>query len=465
MLLAGGPLAARGGASDSIETAEADGQSVVLLRLQASVGGKQRNALDPLSGFKLLLAPLDGGETPPQFQKLRSPSKPSRKEGWIYLTLSTGDYFLLAVPPGRDQNPPAIVYHLDSARYGSLNNTSIKTREAFWNAGLQEFLVSGKPPADFEPMEGFWLRVPDAGHTYYAGTLSAACTGLRGIFGNLVGHCPPLELLDERPQAAALVASLPVSTPALSTVPLVPYGDLAPQARPIDVASLALQTSSVTDVAPGVGEPSKRPSSVIGGTSGVLVLLVLAAEGIDHAADRAAAAKTSQSLSPCMDRLAQRMGEMNVAAVVQTDLSAALLEHNVPREQSDDLERVQPQHPVDQPASRTLTASISVVKVRECVKRGTFCLEVKLLARLADAATDTSLYAANLMYVSPDVSIDPAARHVGLDSLPVESQVECHPVDDYCPDDASTAVFETELRQALKALANALALKLAGTGA
>jgi hypothetical protein len=43
--------------------------------------------------------------------------------------------------------------------------------------------------------------------------------------------------------------------------------------------------------------------------------------------------------------------------------------------------------------------------------------------------------------------------------------VECHPVDDYCPDDASTAVFETELRQALKALANALALKLAGTGA
>ncbi len=77
MLLAGSALAA----DDPIESAGAQGKSVVLLRLEASVDGKRRNALDPLSGFKLLLAPLDGGETPPQPQKLRSPSKPSGKEG------------------------------------------------------------------------------------------------------------------------------------------------------------------------------------------------------------------------------------------------------------------------------------------------------------------------------------------------------------------------------------------------
>ncbi len=364
------------------------------------------------------------------------------------------------MPPGRDQNPPAIVYHLDSARYGSLTNTSIKAREVFWNAELQEFLVGGKRPADFEPFEGFWFQVPEAGQTIYAGTLLAECAGLRGIFGRLVGHCPPFKVLDERTEAEALLATLPTSTAALSTVPLVAYGDLAPGIRPIDLALLSLQTSSVTDVAPGVGDVRKRPSSVIGTTGSVFVLVVLAAEGIDHAADRAEAAMTSKSLLPCTERLAQKMGEMHVSALLETALSAALPENDVARQQSGEAEPAPP----EQSASQTLTARIAGVKIRECAKRGAYCLEVRLLARLADTATNTSLYAANLVYMSADVSIDPAARHVGLDSLPVESPVACHPVEDYCPDDAGTAVFETELHRALTALADALTLRLASPG-
>ena len=464
-LLTGSCVAPRTAESGALESLSGDAESMVMLRLEASVDGKTRNPLDPLSGFKLLLAPLDGVDTPPRVQKLLSPTRQSRNEGWIHFTLPPGDYFLLAVPPGRDQNPPAVVYHLDSARYGILTNTSLTPRKAFWNRDLQEFVVGGKRPPDFEPVGGFWFQVPGTGQAIYAGTLSAECTGLRGIFGNLVGHCAPIKVLDERDRAAALVATLPGSQSALSISVLTAYGDLSHQAQQLRQSPLEMHVSSVTDVGPGVAEARKRPSVMFSGMGDVLALVVLAAEEFDRAADRAAAARTNQALAPCMDRLAQRMDEMNVSAMLQTALADALGVRGDAENQAVATEPVLAGPAVESPQGRILTARVSAVKVRECVQRGTHCLEVGLLARLAEPGTNTSLYAASLRYTSLDVSADPGARYVGMGSLPVESTVACHPVEDYCGEDEGTAIFEAELRQALTTLAAALALRLTGGGA
>ena len=148
-LLTGSCVAPRTAESGALESLSGDAESMVMLRLEASVDGKARNPLDPLSGFKLLLAPLDGVDTPPRVQKLLSPTRQSRNEGWIHFTLPPGDYFLLAVPPGRDQNPPAVVYHLDSALLRNCDEHLAHATESVLEQGSSGVRRRRQAPARF----------------------------------------------------------------------------------------------------------------------------------------------------------------------------------------------------------------------------------------------------------------------------------------------------------------------------
>lgn len=459
--------ASRPAQSRADEAIWADGKSVVLLRLEVTVDGKGRNALNPLSGFHLLLADLGSTQPPSAVKPLRSPSKAARQAGWVYVSLEPGDYFLLAVPPGRDQNPPAVVYDLESARYGTLTNTSISAREAFWNAARVEFLLNGPRPADFEEVRGFWFQVPGAGQTLYAGTLSLQCTGFRGVLGRLISHCAPIGVVDESARAEALLATLPGAQGGLASMSLVPYGELAPWVSQSRLVPLTLQATSVTDVDPGAAVPRKSQGVLASGgmaAGGVFTLVVAAAQGVHSVSQRAEADRKNEALAPCMSRLTQRMTELRIAATFEAALADALRRHGVAGGQAVPAGAEPADTVSDSPAGSLLSAHVSNVTLKECRQRDAFCVEVELQARLAQAGTGATLYAATLRHTSADVSTDPAARNEGMASLPASKSSACRAIGDYCDSDEGSALFEAELHQALAALADSVALRLAGAG-
>jgi hypothetical protein len=168
------------------EAIRAGEKAVVLFRHQSVYDSKPRETLGtyPLEGFGFEMGSLDDDDKPlAPVILLSSPSDQARKEGWAYLVLKPGGYYLAVARAGSDQNPPATVRVSSLGRWGHLSEKSIDLDRTYW------------------------FHVPRGSGVVYIGSFSNTCRTGRGIFGNLIDRCTEVAVRDETEPARAVAAA------------------------------------------------------------------------------------------------------------------------------------------------------------------------------------------------------------------------------------------------------------------
>ena len=172
-------------AADS-QAVRAGEKAIVLFRHQSVYDSKPRETLGtyPTEGFGFEMGCLDDDDKPiAPVIYLSSPSEQARKEGWAYLALKPGGYYLSIARAGADQNPPATVWISTLGRWGHLSEKKIDLDRTWW------------------------FHVPSGSGVVYIGSFSNACSTGRGIFGNLIDHCTEVVLRDESGEAQTITAT------------------------------------------------------------------------------------------------------------------------------------------------------------------------------------------------------------------------------------------------------------------
>jgi hypothetical protein len=168
---------------EAIRTGE---KAIVLFRHQSMYDSNPRETLGtyPMEGFGFELGFLDEDNKPlAPVISLSSPSEQARKEGWAYLVLKPGVYYLAAARAGADQNPPATIRIATLGRWGHLSERSIDLDRTWW------------------------FHVPPGSGVVYIGSFSNACRTGRGIFGNLIDRCTEVAVRDEMEAARSIAAA------------------------------------------------------------------------------------------------------------------------------------------------------------------------------------------------------------------------------------------------------------------
>ncbi len=172
-------------AADS-QAVRAGEKAIVLFRHQSLYDSKPRETLEtfPREGFGFEMGCLDEDDKPlAPIIYLSSPSEKERKEGWAYLLLKPGGYYLAVARAGADQNPPATVRIATLGRWGHLSGAAVEVDRTWW------------------------FHVPPGSGVVYIGSFSNECTTGRGIFGNLIGRCTEVALRDETETARSIAAA------------------------------------------------------------------------------------------------------------------------------------------------------------------------------------------------------------------------------------------------------------------
>jgi hypothetical protein len=375
-----------------------------------------------------------------------SPSKGAAVDGWRYLVVAPGEYFLLALPPGMEQNPPAGAYDARLGRYGRLTKYAFEPgRGGYWSPRIHAFVFNGEVPADFVGIDGFRLEVPPGSEVLYAGSLSVTCSTGRGLFGDLVDSCSEFQVLDES-EAARQLASQSFAGLTYSAQVMSPYEPLRTLADQLD------HRTDVEVVGSGRFNPSAAnrglsPSAVIPSTIpaiNVLNVLVMGGQALEKSHASAEARQREEAMRPCADRLTE-----SVAANLTQDL-ATTLKTAMPASQRLSAGQV----PDSGMSSTKLTATIAALNLREAGSPDEWALELGVALRVEGSDTHAPLTLAVLVS-GPDTlrSADGPmsalySTHVGVPATP-------RPRDEWCGPDGPKLMSD-EVNQALKNIGTAV---------
>ena len=289
--------------------------------------------------------------------KLRSPAAAALRDGWVYVVLPPGTYYLSTddVPytPARATAAPADV-----------------------------------PPAEAEAY-GWLLDVPAGAPVVYAGTL--VFVGKAGTEGG----GPPARIANESARARVLsskhLAMFPPARPAVAQPYLGPVDrtvaawldasavqvDGAPQARGFDVRGSVVQDAAHGGL--GVLDMMAQPSSDVG-MGGLLILIGGAAwAGGGAAVGAVAGGKAAREYQPCVDEAVQRARAFKMSERIQASLAGRLGGAGGgsarPAARAADASRP------------TLHVVVESIRLRPCAKAHLACFEVRCRARLFDPAS------------------------------------------------------------------------------
>ncbi len=217
-------------------------ESIVLLRLKADLNGKP---LDPfayygLNGFRLELANIDDAQYLNSIDTVVSPTPKARGNGWMYLVLKPGTYYLSVIPPGSEQRPQAVARGTYSIQdtYGWCRRTYPWGRSA---------------NSKFEPIPPFWFHVPAGSPAVYVGSLSVSCMGREKKFSTYISECSEITVTNESHSAKKIAQSSFSQYGTMSTSlmkqygkPVTPFtvGELVPMAIKITPLNLMKQGES-----------------------------------------------------------------------------------------------------------------------------------------------------------------------------------------------------------------------------
>ena len=161
-------------------------KAIVLFRHQSVYDSKPRETLGtyPMDGFGFEKGCLDEDDKPlAPVIFLSAPSDRERTEGWAYLVLKPGSYYLSVARAGTSQNPPATIRIATLGRWGHLSGKSIDLDRTYW------------------------FHVPRGGGIVYIGSFSNECRTGRGIFGDLIDRCTEVAVRDEMETARSIAAA------------------------------------------------------------------------------------------------------------------------------------------------------------------------------------------------------------------------------------------------------------------
>jgi len=161
-------------------------KAIVLFRHQSAYDSKPRETLGtfPMDGFGFEMGCLDEDDKPlAPVIFLSAPSDRERKEGWAYLVLKPGSYYLSVARAGTSQNPPATIRIAMLGRWGHLSEKFIDLDRTYW------------------------FHVPRGGVVVYIGSFSNECTTGRGIFGDQIDRCTEVAVRDETEKARSIAAA------------------------------------------------------------------------------------------------------------------------------------------------------------------------------------------------------------------------------------------------------------------
>lgn len=314
--------------SPALDKAGGEERAVVLLNLRGTIDGKAVTKVgSPASNdvFTVYLASLDELAAPGLVKPQRL-DKRAEAGGWHAWLLQPGMYYLLILPPGVGQNPPAVAYHAPSGRFGRLTRYEFAPgRGAFWSSELMMYVFDGPAPADFEPLPGFSFEVSSPKRVVYLGSLSIACKAGRGLFGSLIDSCGDFELTGDTTGAQQL-AQQAFPGMAVEARNMMRYGEPAPGLRLGDLAAMSVVTDAPVGVASGIGGTALRPSGTVHGVGqGFMVYNLLAAtfEMTKNAQDRQRAEEAAARLAPCMQRLGASFDQTGYRAALVQSLEQA----------------------------------------------------------------------------------------------------------------------------------------------
>ena len=419
--------------------------AVALVRLNASIDGKPVSPLDPGdNALRIYLARPDGMGAPERVSPtLLSPD--AAIEGWHSLMLPPGMYYLLVLPPGVEQNPPAVAYHAGSARYGRLTQYVFSPgRGGFWSPELMAFILTGTPPADFQALQGFWFQVPEKGQVVYLGTLSIACRSGRGLFGSLIDSCGDFALASD-PQSAKQAVARSLPGLGVDVRLLVPYGRPRPEAHleELGTVKVVARDSAKIEAAftgselaswgviPSTGRP--RPVAVFN-------LLAIGYELATRAGADARAADRMAEIQPCIDRLAGPVAAIDYVSRFVPAFGQAARSRGIAL----DL--------VGKEARHRLTISVPIIGLRESGSSNDLALELALEVRI-EAANGGDVRYYGVFHSAPELPIrSPLAPRSPLYALFAPERAMPHPVSAWCGIDG-VALLEKEISAALARIA------------
>jgi hypothetical protein len=445
-------------AAVDIDRVKAGDLAVVLFQVRTAIDGKilsPLGAADANRHSRIYLASLGELNAPAQIAST-SPSESAAVDGWRYLLLPPGTYYLLILPPGVEQNPPAVAFHAPSARFGRLTQYQFESgRGGFWSPELTAFVFSGAPPQDFRDLPGFWFEVPKDKPVVYPGTLSAACSSGRGLLGDLIDSCSDYAVtIDSRAAQRVATIALPGLGP-VDTQPLAVYGKARGGTPVRGLINVAMQSSATLDVV--YSGARMGPWNVIPGAPPVYNLLVVAEEAASRGNARQAAEKHAAAARPCMTKLAGALPGIDYASLFSAALVEAVGSRGAGPIPGSEREFIAVEQGRRTP--QQLTFSIPVLQLRESSQAQDLALELGVHLRLEDNATRTVLYNSLLSYSRGFPVENPLAQRSRLYERLVPQQAQTHPLSDWCGTDGPD-LLRGAIETGLQAIAGQFVLDL-----
>lgn len=456
------PVTIRPPTSAEIDQVRANRLAVVLFQLAASIDGKPVSALAPgdsNNAVRIYLARLDQ-QSPPERVTPNMPSERAAAEGRHYLMLPPGVYYLLVLPPGVEQNPPAVAYAARSGRYGRLTRYAFEPgRGGFWAPELMSFVFAGTPPADFSELQGFWFEVPEGRPVVYLGSLSVRCTSGRGLFGSLIDNCADFVLRNDI-EAAERVAAASLPGFAMEALPLVPYGKPRVGTRLQDLGATVVVANPPAQMAAAFTGAELGPWGVIPGSGRELAvynLLAIALESAERIIAEKHASEYLIAAQPCIDRLSAAVADTDYASMLVPELGKAARTLGVALELDDG------RRPTglgwQSHAVHRLTTSLPVLRLREVDTPRQLALELALEVRIEPIQSGAVRYY-GMLYYAPELSLsNPLVPRSPLYARFVSQRAKSRPESEWCGP-RGPELLAQEISLALSRIARQLAQDL-----
>lgn len=445
-----------------IERAKADRLAIVLFQVMASIDGKPVSPLGPGDSnnpVRIYLASLEEHEAPKRMS-LSAPSEKAAAEGWQYLVLPPGVYYLLVLPPGVEQNPPAVAYAARYGRFGRLTEYAfVPGRGGFWAPELMAYVLADAPPADFRALHGFWFEVPQNRQIVYLGSLSVQCTGGRGLLGSLIDTCEDFAFRSDV-QAAESVAAASFAGLAVESLPLVPYGEPRAGTRLRALGGIDVLADAPMQMAAAFTGAELGPWGVIPGSGRAVAVYNLLQIGLESA-ERIMAEKRAQehlaAAQPCIDRLARAAEAFDYASVFAPALGDAARSLGVALELHDRSHAAASGQDARTPYR--LTTALPMLSLREAEAPQQLALELALEVRLEAAQSGGVRYYSMLRYAPALPIQSPLTPRSPLYAQFVPQRARSHPESEWCGVDGP-AMLAQEISVALKRIAEQVARDL-----
>jgi hypothetical protein len=436
------------------EPSTAVNATMVLLRIDIQIADKH---VPPSqfsdNGPQVYLANIDRRQEPQRIRRLEQLPGAAGSAGWIQMALEPGTYFLLVVPPGMEQNPPATAYHAPSARFGRMTGPTTGSRlGGRWDGNLGGYVFSAAAPSAFLPLSGFLLRVPARASAVYVGTLRVICTSGRGLFGNLIDVCSDISVSNEEQEAALAARTLQAAPERLQVSLVSRYG--SPMA-PLDLRGSGLELVAVGFLAePATMELAKRPDGpvlfVVGSDPAIAAfnVLMFVAREAGRASARMEAQQREEKWRPCIDRIGGAARELDVMKMVEAARTVAFAPLRAPAPGAD--EESASREPAQSQLNYALMIAVSprYITLRECASEGEFCLELAMRVLLRDSAAERDVFDGVLAY---SAARWPVSTREAWYLLPAQTRGRCRPIEAWCGE-GGAELLRTEAAAAVGAI-------------